>query len=296
MRSLVSIASEYPFQPASFDLGPAIMRYIDVGPRLGPTVVLLHGNPTWSFYWRHVIRALEGRYRVIAPDHVGCGLSDKPQEYDYRLTTHIDNLARLLAGLGPERVHLVMHDWGGAIGCGWAAQHPERVASLTVCNTAAFRVGRLPLRLAACRLPLLGPWLVQGLNAFLGLAVDWGLATSRPGGLTASERRGYALPYPDAASRIAILRFVQDIPMSPAHPSYARLAQVEAGLERLRDKPLLALWGLRDFVFDERFLTTWLSRFPTAQVQAFPRAGHLVIEDARAECIKRLAEFLATVS
>ena len=153
----------YPFASHYFDTGGRRMHYVDEG--AGPAVVMLHGNPTWSFYYRELITALRDSYRVIAPDHIGCGLSDKPQDYPYTLATHIENLERLLDHLGLDDITLAMHDWGGAIGCGFAVRHPQRVGRLIVLNTAAF-LGRTPWRIRMCRLPVLGPLLVRGLNGF----------------------------------------------------------------------------------------------------------------------------------
>ncbi len=139
------------------------MHYVDEGS--GPAIIMLHGNPTWSFYYRELIKGLRNQYRVIAPDHIGCGLSDKPQDYTYTLATHIDNLARLIDHLRLENVTLAGHDWGGAIGFGWATRNPDQVTRFVVFNTAAF-FGRMPFRIRVCRWPILGDVLVRRLNLF----------------------------------------------------------------------------------------------------------------------------------
>ena len=158
-----------------FDRGGLKLHYIDEGS--GEPVVMLHGNPTWSFYYRHLIDSLRGSYRVIVPDHIGCGMSDKPDDsrYDYTLASRVDDLELLLDHLGLDRdLTLIMHDWGGMIGMAYAARHPERIARLVVSNTAAFHkpaTKPLPRALAICRDSRLGAFLVRGLNAFcLGTA------------------------------------------------------------------------------------------------------------------------------
>ncbi len=158
-----------------FDRGGLKLHYIDEGS--GEPVVMLHGNPTWSFYYRHMIDSLRGSYRVIAPDHIGCGMSDKPDDsqYNYTLASRVDDLELLLDHLGLDRdLTLVMHDWGGMIGMAYAARHPERIARLVVSNTAAFHKPSskpMPRALAICRDSRLGAFLVRGLNVFcLGTA------------------------------------------------------------------------------------------------------------------------------
>ncbi|NPV76493.1 MAG: alpha/beta fold hydrolase [Anaerolineae bacterium] len=282
----------YPFPSHRFDLGGVSMHYLDEGPRQAPAVVLLHGNPTWSFYWRMLIPALSRDHRVIVPDHVGCGLSDQPQDYPYTLAQHIRNLEALLDHLRPGPVSLVMHDWGGAIGMGYAVRHPEEVQRLVVCNTAAFfePVLYAPIRLS--RAPLIGDLLVRGLNAFaLGALV---MGTSQPRRFTPEVRAGYLAPYRGWKQRVAILRFVRDIPMEANHPTRRTVDEIESRLPLLRGKPMLALWGADDPVFTvQTFLAGWRKRFPEVEVHIFENAGHYVVEDAHERILPLLARFLA---
>ena len=133
------LSETYPFAQNSHDLPGSIrMNYVDHGE--GESVLLLHGNPSWSFLYRDLVQQLSAnQFRCIAPDHIGCGLSDKPQAYSYTLRKHIDNIESLAERLKLDSFHLVVHDWGGAIGCGLAVRNPERVRSLSILNTAAFR-------------------------------------------------------------------------------------------------------------------------------------------------------------
>ena len=184
---------------------------------------MLHGNPTWSFYYRHLIDDLRDSYRVIVPDHIGCGLSDKPDDsrYDYTLASRVDDLEALLDHLGLDReLTLVLHDWGGIIGMTFAARHPERIARLVVCNTAAFHkpAGKsFPWALSLFRDSPLGAWLVRGLNLFVRGTTWIGCKTRR---MPREVRDAYAAPYDSWANRIAIHRFVQDIPLRPGDRSY----------------------------------------------------------------------------
>ncbi|MCX6943236.1 MAG: alpha/beta fold hydrolase, partial [Opitutales bacterium] len=186
------LAREYPFTPQAFTTpAGARLSYLDEGPRADEAVLMLHGNPTWSFYYRRLVRDLAPTHRCIVPDHVGMGLSARPEAYDYTLATRIADLEALVAALGVKRVHLVVHDWGGAIGFGFAARHPELIGRIVVLNTAAFASPRLPFRIAVCRWPVLGPLLVRGCNGFAGPAT-WMAMHRRP--LTPVERRGYLFP------------------------------------------------------------------------------------------------------
>jgi haloalkane dehalogenase len=281
----------YPFTPHSFVTpGGARMSYLDEGPRGEEAVLMLHGNPTWSFYYREAVRELAPRIRCLVPDHIGMGLSAKPADYDYRLSSRIADLGALVASLGLKRVHLLVHDWGGAIGFGWAVARPELIGRIVIMNTAAFPAARLPARIAVCRAPGVGAVLVRGLNAFADGATWMALAARR---LSYAERRAYLWPYDSWAHRVGIHRFVQDIPLEPDHPSRGTLEAIAAGLPRLGAVPKLILWGGRDFCFNAPFLQRWREIYPGAAVTLYERAGHYVLEDAGPEIHQRIADFLS---
>lgn len=275
------------------DLDGIPLHYIDEGQ--GDPVVMVHGNPTWSFYFRRLTGALKSSHRVIVPDHVGCGLSGKPGDdrYSYTLSSRVNDLEVLLSHLKIEKnITLVLHDWGGMIGMTYASRHPGAISRLVVMNTSAFRLPAakgFPLPLWLCRNTPLGGFLVRGLNAFcLGAAAF--CCTKRP--LAGGIRRGYLYPYDSWHNRVAVHRFVQDIPLEPGDPSYAVVTEVEEGLGRFRDVPMLLLWGEKDFVFDRHFLKGWMERFPGAKVHSFPQAGHYVLEDEAEAIIPLVEEFL----
>jgi haloalkane dehalogenase len=285
---------EYPFRSNFCALDGVRMHYLDEGPNDGEpaeTLLCVHGNPTWSFYWRHFVRAWSGRFRVVAPDHVGCGLSDKPQDYDYRLSQHVANLRRLIAELDLRNITLLVHDWGGAIGLGAAVAEPERFARLVIFNTAAFRSDRCPWRIRVCRTPLLGPLGVRKLNLFARAALS--MATVQPKRFTPDVRAGYLAPYDSYANRVAVQRFVEDIPLSPSHPSYATLFSIERALSRLSPLPTSLIWGMGDWCFTPHFLERFRIFFPRAEVHRLYGAGHYVVEDAHERIVPLVEEFIA---
>jgi len=284
---------EYPFTGRTLDLDGLGYHYLDEGS--GPPVVMLHGNPSWSFYYRNLVIALRDRYRCIVPDHIGCGLSDKPGDdrYDYTLVRRVDDLERLIDSLEfTERITLVLHDWGGMIGMAWATRHPERIARLVIMNTAAFHLPggkKFPLSLKLCRDTRLGALLVRGGNAF-ALAASFVGCKRHP--MSSALRQAYRLPYNSWQNRIATLRFVQDIPLAPGDRNYELVSAVARGLEQFRDLPMIILWGKKDFVFDRHFLAEWQRRFPAAEVHRFADAGHYILEDAKEEVVPLITEFL----
>lgn len=275
----------YPFTPKTLAINGHTLSYLDEGS--GPAIVMLHGNPTWSFYYRKLVRSLRSEFRVIVPDHMGCGLSAKPQDYPYTLATHIDNLTALIDHLGLTELSLMVHDWGGAIGMGFAGRHPEMIRSLVITNTAAFTSDRIPWRIWLCRLPVLGALLVRGLNGFAGPAVRMAVTKQ----MAPDDARCYLKPYDSWHNRVAIHAFVRDIPLDPRHPSWPTLVEVEKALPSLQDKPMLILWGGRDFCFNDWFYHEWLRRFPKARRHYFAEAGHYLLEDAASEIKPMVREF-----
>jgi haloalkane dehalogenase len=284
----------YPFAGRFLERPAGKLHYLDEG--AGDPVVMLHGNPTWSFYYRNLVLALRGQYRCVVPDHIGCGLSDKPPEtlYDYSLKSRIDDLEALLDHLGlRENLTLVLHDWGGMIGMGFAARHPERVKRLVVSNTGAFplpRTKRFPWSLWLGRNTRLGAWLILKRNAFCRAAASW-CVTRKP--LPPDVRAMYLQPYDSPEHRVAVLKFVRTIPLRPTDAGYDIVSDTASSLEKFRAVPTLLLWGMKDFVFDRHFLAEWQRHFPHAETHTWPDCGHYLLEDATDEVIMRVKDFLA---
>jgi haloalkane dehalogenase len=264
------------------------MHYLDEG--RGPALLMVHGNPTWSFYYRDLVLGLRDRYRCVVPDHIGCGLSDKPQRWSYGIAAHTDNLCELVTHLDLRDITLVVHDWGGPIGYLAALRFPERVRRFVVFNTAVF-LQPLPWLLRALRIPLYGSLLIRGLNGLL----RWGLWTSvaNPARFTRGVRAGYLFPYDSWAHRVAILRFVQAIPLERRHPNRQLLEDLDRRLHVLTERPHLVIWGLGDPVFHRGFLEGWRERVPGAEVHAFDDASHWVVDEAPDRIVRLMREFLA---
>jgi len=283
----------YPFRSHFAEVSGNRLHYLDEGS--GEPILCLHGNPTWSFMYRRLVTSLSDRYRVIVPDHIGCGLSDKPspESYSYRFSRRVEDLESLLEKLGlGENLTLVVHDWGGLIGFAYAVRHPERVSRLVVFNTTAFfpaEGGKLHWTIRFCRTSRTAAYLILRFNLFARLATFFACRRRR---MPEMVRRGYLYPYDSPDNRIGVLRFVQDIPLEPSDPSYGTLQATEESLGRLRGKPLLICWGDRDFVFNDVFLSGWHQHFPDAQTHRYPEAGHYVLEDAFEEICTSVAKFL----
>jgi haloalkane dehalogenase len=286
---------DYPFTPKAFVHANGLTQsYLDEGPPDGEVVLMLHGNPSWSYYWRHLVLGLRDRYRCIVPDHIGMGLSDKPADdrYAYTLQWRVDDLDALLAQLRVDgNVTLAVHDWGGMIGFGWALKHAALVKRLVILNTSAFRLPdakAMPWQLKLGRDSMVGAGLIRGFNAFAAGAAKQGVMTSMPTGV----RRAYLAPYDSWANRIATVRFVQDIPLASGDRAWPMLEEAGRRLHAYADRPTFVGWGLRDFVFDQHFLRGFTSALPNAQVHAFEDAGHYVLEDKRAELVPAIRAFL----
>jgi pimeloyl-ACP methyl ester carboxylesterase len=293
---------DYPFQPQRFEVRPGIaMSHLDEGPRDGEVVVMLHGNPSWSYYWRKLVLGLRDRYRCVVPDHVGMGLSDKPGDdpssepnYRYTLQSRVDDVERLLQHLditGP--VTLAVHDWGGGIGFGWGLKHSQQIRRLVILNTGAFPLPAakpLPKRLRLGRDSAIGTGLIRGFNAFAAGAARMGVVTPMP----TAVRRAYVAPYDSWAHRIATSRFVQDIPLGEGDAAWPLVQAMGRKLPEYADRPAFIGWGLRDFVFDRHFLQGFTDALPDAQVHAFEDAGHYVLEDKADVLVLAIRGFLDT--
>jgi len=291
---------DYPFAPQRFEVRPGIaMSYLDEGPRDGEIVVMLHGNPSWSYYWRHLVLGLRDRYRCIVPDHVGMGLSDRPDDaagasprYDYTLRSRVDDLGALLDHLGVDGpVTLAVHDWGGMIGFGWALSHAAQVRRLLITNTAAFPLPAakaMPWQLSLGRDSRPGGWAIRRFNLFARGAARFGTVRHLP----KDVRDAYTGVYDGWDNAISTLRFMQDIPLREGDPAWPLLAEAGRRLPEFADRPAFIGWGLRDFVFDRHFLAGFRAALPDADVDAFDDAGHYVLEDKHEVLVPRMRAFL----
>jgi len=287
------LTKSFPFKRNFINRNGHQYHYVNEGQ--GSPVVMVHGNPSWSFYYRNLVTELSENHQCIVPDHIGCGLSDKPSDegYDYTLANRIDDLAALLEHLDvKENITLVVHDWGGMIGMGYAARYPERIKRLVVLNTGAFhlpKAKKLPPALWLGRNTFVGTLLVRGFNAFSSVASYIGVKR-KP--MPKEIRQAYVAPFNSWKNRISTLRFIQDIPLKPGDRNYQLVAEISDSLEQFNKLPMLICWGLKDFVFDKYFLAEWQQRFPGAKVHAFDDCGHYILEDASEEVVPLINNFL----
>jgi pimeloyl-ACP methyl ester carboxylesterase len=281
----------YPWKGEFFEHPDGLKQhYLDVGERDGETLLFVHGNPTWSFYWRTLIAPLvEDGYRCVAVDHIGCGLSDKPQDWSYILDNHIANLERLIEHLDLTNVTVFVHDWGGAIGFSTAARMTHRIKRFVVFNTLC-EFGDFPLIIKSCRWPVVSPLAVRGMNMFLKLAMKHG--TSKPLDFKGPIGEGYLAPYGSWDNRVAIHRFIQDIPIEKGHPTWKHRVDLPLAVAKFRDTPTLVIWGNQDFVFHHGFRDGWRRAIPNCEYHEFDDANHFVVEDAHERIVPLVREFL----
>jgi cis-3-alkyl-4-acyloxetan-2-one decarboxylase len=303
----------YPFKSHRMQLADGHMHYLDEGPvnsdadESRECLLFVHGNPTWSFHWRRLVESLRLRFRCVAPDHLGCGLSDKPQRL-LTLNDHIANLCELVEKLSLERITLVAQDWGGAIGLGAMLRMAERRPSgrcperIVLFNTGAFPPRYIPWRIRACRLPVIGRLAVQGANLFSRAALRMTLA--RRSRLEPAVAAGYLAPYDSWANRLAVYGFVKDIPTprrrvrrgglesTSRRDAATVLAEIERKLPTFADRPICLVWGMRDWCFRPDCLERFLEAWPVADVHRLADVGHWVVEDAPEEALAIVENFL----
>lgn len=279
------LKNEYPFQSHFIYVDEKNqLHYIDEG--AGPVIVMLHGNPTWSFFYRNLIKDLSKSHRVIVPDHIGCGLSSKPEDYQYTLINHISNVEKLLNHLKIEKFSLIVHDWGGAIGMGVATRAPQKIEKIVAMNTACFTSEDIPFRINILRNDL-GEWMIRSMNAFALPATF--MAVNKK--LNPIVKKGFLLPYNNFHNRIATAKFVRDIPMDKTHQTYPTLKKIEEHLKDIK-APVLLLWGEKDFCFNMNFYKRWQDFFPEAKGISYPDASHYLLEDKYPEVSKEISNFL----
>ncbi len=263
------------------------MHFLDEGK--GDPMLFVHGNPTWSFYWRRLVGEFASTNRCVAMDHLGCGLSDKPADWTYRLEDHVNNLVALIEALDLRRITLVVHDWGGAIGFGAALKVPDRIARLVIFNTGCFE-GPIPWEIRACRIPGVGALAIRGLNGFVRVGLF--RATSDRSKFKDGVGHGYLAPYDSWSNRVANLRFVQDIPLEKDHPTRPYFLSVGEGVRKFAALPSVIIWGEQDFCFVPAYRKGFVERLPNAEVHVFEDASHWVVEDAHDRIVPILRDFM----
>jgi len=276
----------YPFEFHQLDLEMGSMNYVDEG--TGEPVVMVHGNPTWSFIYRHLIRQLAPEYRCVAMDHIGFGLSDKPPNWSYRPRDHADNLVALIEALDLTDITLVVQDWGGPIGLSYAVDHPENVKRLVILNSWMWPVDRDWYYLAFSKFmggPL-GRVLIRRFNFFARFLMPQLYGDRRK--LTDRIHRHYLEPLAEPDDRKGEWVFPREIVGSTDW-----LRALWSKRDRLADVSALIAWGMKDFAFREHELTAWRHVLPQASVVELEDAGHYVQEEAVEELGRAMNTFLA---
>ena len=296
-RSLYPFESHFYSVPdgSGLPLRNLKLHFLDEGPTEAPVLLFVHGNPTWSFYWRNLVLGLRAKYRCIVVDNMGCGLSDKGaalNDYPFTLGRRAQDLSDLIKYLDLKQITFVLHDWGGVIGMGAAVKTPDRVKQFVCMNTSVFgrSRSRCPFPIALARRPFLGKLMIQGLHAFCLAASRW--TTEKP--LAPEVKAGLIAPYNNWANRRAVYQFVQDIPFNEKDRSWAALKEVETGLDLFKDYPFLFPWGLKDWCFGEDYLRIFEQKFPNHKTIEFPNVGHYITEEIPDELVSALDTFMQT--
>jgi len=275
----------YPFGPHFFEMPAGRLHYVDEGE--GSPVVMVHGNPTWSFLYRDLIKRLSAEHRCVAIDHLGFGLSDKPRGWSYLPQDHAANLAALIDALQLKDITLVVQDWGGPIGLSYAVAHPEQVARIVLMNTWAWPVNRDPYYIAFSGFmggPI-GRTLIRRYNFFAGTMMRRLFGDRSK--LTASAHAQYLRALPTRADREGCLVLPKQI--VAATPWLGRLW---SGMPALAGKPVLIVWGMKDIAFREKELRRWEAVFPEARIVRLAGVGHFVQEEAPEELARAVGAFL----
>jgi cis-3-alkyl-4-acyloxetan-2-one decarboxylase len=280
----------FPFEPRWTRVAPDVrLHHVEEG--TGPPVLLLHGNPTWSYLYRRFLPPIAGAgFRAIAVDHMGFGRSDRPPGHGrYTMRGHVENLLAFIRELDLRDLTLVMQDWGGPIGFGAAVEEPDRVARLVIMNTG---VGVFP---SGTPMPLHEPFRTRGLGEILGLGANLFVETMFGGmrreSATPLVAEAYRAPFPDYHSRVPILAFARDVPIGRAHPTAPYMHQVAEQAAGLR-RPTLVVWAMRDRVFPPMLLEVWRGLYPHAEVVELPEARHYLQEDEPEAITEAVVAFL----
>lgn len=285
----------WPYEPRWFTASDGIrIHYVDEGPRDGQLVVMLHGNPTWSYLYRRFIAGLTAAgYRAVAHDEMGFGRSDKPErESEYTIQRHAQHLGELVDELGLDGVTLVLQDWGGPIGLAWAVDHAERVRRLVLLNTFTGwippEMGKVPFLFKLVRARGTGELLVKRLHLFVRVFLFRG---GRP--LDENAKAAYLAPHPTPSSRAGVMAYPRLIPWGEGNPTRPLGRHVEDNLSKLHGRPALMCWPMKDPGFGrEEILQAVATRFPNAEVHRFEDASHYIQEDAHEQVVPLLVDWL----
>jgi haloalkane dehalogenase len=279
----------FPFQSHFVEVDGAQVHYIDEGQ--GPVFLGLHGNPTWSFLYRHIVSGLKDRFRCIAPDYPGFGLSTAPDGYRYTIAEHARILEGFIERLDLRGITMMVQDWGGPIGMWSATRHPERFRGFVIGNTWAWpsagdKTAERFSKLLGSAWP--GGFLVKRADVFVNVFMRGGIKRKK---LTPAERAMYKGPHPTPGSRVPVHVMPREI--LTAHELLADVAQ---GLEKISDKPALIVWADKDQAFKEPQRLRWEQTFPDHRTVILRGASHYIQEDAPEEILAAISEWSPSVA
>lgn len=275
----------FPFSSRFVPVDGHQLHYVDEG--TGPVILFVHGTPEWSFGWRDLIAGLKDRYRCIAVDHLGFGLSDKPARGDYRVEAHANRLLRFTEALNLKAFHLIANDFGLSIGLSVAIRHPERVQKISLFNGWMWPLSGDPHYAGPAKVmrTWLGRLMYLRFNFPVNVVMPSAFGDRRK--LTPEVHRHYKRALPTPASRVAAYAFAPEL--LDAEAFWQSLWEQR---DRLADKPFLLFWGLKDRFVPPYELAKWEQALPNATVVRYPNAGHFVQEEEPEDMVARLRVFL----
>ena len=276
----------FPFQSRFLEVNGARVHYIDEGE--GPVFLALHGNPTWSFLYRHLVAGLTDRFRCVALDYPGFGLSTAPTGYRYTIAEHARVVEAFVDELGLRDITVMVQDWGGPIGFWVATHHPEWFRAFVIGNTWAWPIHDVQTRVFSTTLGSrgLGGLLVKRADIFVTLFMRGGIKRKK---LTPAEWAMYKQPHPTPDSREPVHVMPREILQA-----HELLADIEQGLPDVADKPALIVWGDKDPAFKAPQRSRWENTFPNHRTHILHGASHYIQEDAPEQIIAAITDWWPT--
>ncbi len=277
---------EYPFRSNYISIKGHRMHFVEEG--AGPeTVLMIHSGMNWSFFYRKIVRSLSVDRRVVVPDLIGYGLSEKPHDFSYQLEQHIECIEELADKLDLDNITLVVHGWGATFGLGYAVRHSEKIRQVVVLNGVAFIIPVVFGMWVLGRLSLLGMALVRGSNLFIKHFLK---KTGRK--LTPVARQAYLMPYNSYQNRIALYRFIQNIPVSRWHPSWMTMIHIQRKLHLLRHLPVHIVWAEKDRFLGSSVFNKWRKYLPDATFATFKDSDLYMLEDSETDLFQYVTDVI----
>ncbi len=272
---------EYPFDSHYFKTPVGKMHYVDEGE--GDPIVMVHGNPAWSFMYRGLIKEFSKTHRCISCDHIGFGLSDKPLDWSYLPKDHAKNFDMFMESLDLKNITLVVVDWGGPIGMSYAVNHPKRIKNLVVNNTWFWSVkGNWYYEMFSGVVggPF-GKFMIKKRNMFVRDVMPAAYGDKRK--LTPEVMKHYFKPMEKVEERIGCWMFPREVV-----GSHQWLGSQWKKIKKIKKKNVLIAWGMKDIAFKQKEMNTWKAVFPQARVVTYKDAGHFVAEEKSKELAKEM--------